>query len=59
MGTYRVAVPVGIGLVGAPEGTGSLAKILPVCAADGAATVVVSIGEDTERLDLVFEVAGW
>ena len=30
LSTYRVAVPVGVGLVGAPEGAGSLGKILPV-----------------------------
>lgn len=48
-----------VGLVGAPEGTGSLAKILSVCAADGAATVVVNAGQSAGRLDLVLEVAGW
>lgn len=30
LSTYRVAVPVGVRLVGAPEGAGSLGKILPV-----------------------------
>jgi hypothetical protein len=53
MGTYGVAVPVGMRLVGAPEGTGSLAEILSICAADGAATVVVNVGHSAGRSESV------